>query len=60
MEHIPKIFQAIQRMDLKDEGGIKVATGMYSPQEEYVEFAAPCKLDGKVAIFLFDFLFLKC
>ena len=52
MEHIPKIFQAIQRLDLKDEGGIKVGIGMYSPQEEYVEFAKPCPLNGKVEMWL--------
>jgi len=52
MEHIPKIFQAINRMDLTEDGGVYTGTGMYSPQNEYVEFSKPCKLDGKVEMWL--------
>lgn len=53
MEHIPKIFQAIQKLDLKDDvtasgEDVKVALGMYSPQDEYVPFAKQCLLNGKV------------
>jgi len=57
MEHIPKIFQAIASLDLKDEKDasgeeIKTAMGMYSPEKEYVPFAAPTPLVGKVEMWL--------
>lgn len=61
MEHIPKIFQAINRLDLKNDFSssgdeIQVALGMYSsqqPQDEYVPFAnSKCALDGKVEVWL--------
>ena len=59
MEHIPKIFQAIQRLELKDSADytpqnseVTVGIGMFSPQEEYVPFAGECNLDGKVEVWL--------
>jgi dynein heavy chain len=53
MEHIPKIFQAIQKLDLKDDidangQDCKVGLGMYSAEDEYVVFPKQCVLDGKV------------
>jgi dynein heavy chain len=57
MEHIPKIFQAIQNLDLKDEVDasgeeIKTAIGMFSPQKEYVAFEKHAQLVGKVEVWL--------
>jgi len=57
MEHIPKIFQMINKLDLKDDVNasgedIKVGLGMYDPKDEYVPFASQCPMDGKVEIWL--------
>mmetsp|Transcript_44324 Transcript_44324/g.32338 ORF Transcript_44324/g.32338 Transcript_44324/m.32338 type:complete len:260 (-) Transcript_44324:816-1595(-) len=55
MIHMPKIFQAIETLTLKGEGGGFSATGMDScVGKEYVNFHAPLKLVGKVENYLQD------
>lgn len=57
MEHVTKMFQFMNKIDLDDEHNaagdeIKVGTGMHSAEAEYVPFEKPVPLDGKVEIWL--------
>jgi len=57
MEHIPKIFQMINKLDLKDDTDaeghdMKIGLGMYDPRDEYVPFAKQCPLSGKVELWM--------
>jgi len=55
MVHMPKIFQAIETLTLKNEGGVVSALGMDScVGKEYVTFHQPLKLVGKVENYLQD------
>lgn len=55
MVHMPKIFQAIETLELKEEGVRPFALGMHSSVgKEYVEFHEPLKLLGKVELYLQD------
>ena len=55
MIHMPKIFQAIETLELKEEGARPVATGMHSSVgKEFVPFSEDLKLLGKVEIYLQD------
>ncbi|KAI8900476.1 dynein heavy chain and region D6 of dynein motor-domain-containing protein [Globomyces pollinis-pini] len=50
-EHLPKLFDNIARLEFsKNENGelSKNAIGMYSLQDEYVEFKVPCNCTGAV------------
>jgi dynein heavy chain len=50
-EHLPKLFDSIARLEFeKDANGVatKNAIGMYSLQDEYVEFSEPCDCRGAV------------
>ena len=52
---MPKIFQAIETLNLKDDGERPQAIGMETcVGKEYVEFAKPLKLVGKVENYLAD------
>ena len=54
MVHLPKIFQAVETLMLKDDGGVQ-AVGIDScVGKEYVEFTRPLKLVGKVETYLQD------
>ncbi|KAJ3365528.1 hypothetical protein HDU91_002183, partial [Kappamyces sp. JEL0680] len=51
MEHLPKLFDSIARLEFeKGPNGefTKSAIGMYSLQDEYVQFANPCDCTGPV------------
>ena len=57
MEHVTKIFQFIQNVDLEDTHNaageeIKTLTGMHSAEKEYVPFEKPVALEGKVEMCL--------
>eukprot|EP01028_Stygiella_incarcerata_P003513 TRINITY_DN1708_c0_g1_i1.p1 TRINITY_DN1708_c0_g1~~TRINITY_DN1708_c0_g1_i1.p1 ORF type:complete len:4499 (-),score=1316.34 TRINITY_DN1708_c0_g1_i1:2775-16271(-) len=55
MFHMPKLFQAIQRLEFeKDENGklTKIAKGMQSKEGEYVPFHEPCDCSGQVEVWL--------
>ena len=55
MVHMPKIFQAIETLSLKDDGDRPQAIGMETcVGKEYVEFSKPLKLVGKVENYLGD------
>ena len=55
MSHMPKIFQAINTLFLKEEGDRPSATGLEScVGQEEVEFDSPLKLVGKVESYLAD------
>jgi dynein heavy chain len=53
--HMPKIFQAIENLELKDEGVRPFAVGMHTNVgSEYVEFTSVLKLLGKVETYMQD------
>lgn len=55
MVHMPKIFQAIETLHLKDDGERPQAIGMETcVGKEFVEFPKPLKLVGKVETYLAD------
>jgi dynein heavy chain, axonemal len=55
MCHIPKIFQAIETLFLKEDGDRPIATGMETcVGKEVVQFPKPLKLNGKVENYLMD------
>lgn len=55
MQHMPKIFQAIEDLKLKEEGARPFALGMNTNVgTEYVEFTSPLKLMGKVETYMQD------
>lgn len=55
MVHMPKIFQAIETLHLKDDGDRPQAIGMETcVGKEYVDFSKPLKLVGKVENYLGD------
>lgn len=55
MIHMPKIFQAIETLKLKDDGDRPLALGMETcVGKEFVEFPKPLKLLGKVENYLAD------
>lgn len=55
MIHMPKIFQAIETLELLEEGARPTAVGMHSSVgTEYVPFSDSLKLLGKVEIYLQD------
>jgi hypothetical protein len=52
---MPKIFQAIETLFLKDDGDRPIATGMETcVGKEVVQFPKPLKLNGKVENYLMD------
>jgi dynein heavy chain len=53
-KHMSKIFQAIDMLDLKDQGGARpVAVGIKSGVgKEYVPYDSPLELAGKVESYL--------
>ena len=55
MQHMPKIFQAIENLDLKDDGDRPIASLIKSSVgiEEF-QFSRPLKLVGKVENYLQD------
>lgn len=54
---MPKIFQAIDNLDLKDNGDRPTAIGMKSGVGvEYVELTKPLQLLGKVEVYLQDMI----
>lgn len=54
---MPKIFQAIQNLDLKESGDRPTAIGMKSGVGvEYVSLTKPLQLLGKVEIYLQDMI----
>ena len=55
MTHMPKIFQAIETLFLKEDGDRPIATGMETcVGKETVTFPKPLKLVGKVENYLMD------
>lgn len=57
MVHMPKIFQAIDNLELKEAGGEERPSAMgikSSVGVEYVEFTEPLKLERKVENYLQD------
>jgi dynein heavy chain len=55
MVHMPKIFQAIETLELKEEGVRPCAIGMYTNVGvEYVPWNTPLKLMGKVETYMQD------
>ena len=55
MCHMPKIFQAIETLFLKEDGDRPIATGMETcVGKEVVQFPKPLKLQGKVENYLMD------
>jgi len=53
--HMPKIFQAIENLELKEEGVRPAALGMHTNVGvEYVEFTQVLKLMGKVETYMQD------
>jgi dynein heavy chain, axonemal len=55
MCHMPKIFQAIETLFLKEDGDRPIATGMETcVGKETVQFPKPLKLVGKVENYLMD------
>ena len=55
MCHMPKIFQAIETLFLKEDGDRPIATGMETcVGKEVVQFPKPLKLVGKVENYLLD------
>ncbi|KAJ3051836.1 hypothetical protein HK097_007152 [Rhizophlyctis rosea] len=53
--HLPKLFDSIARLkfEVKEGGEVtKTAIGMYSQQDEYVEFVTPCDCTGAVEVWL--------
>jgi len=55
MCHMPKIFQAIETLYLKEDGDRPIATGMETcVGKEVVQFPKPLKLNGKVENYLMD------
>eukprot|EP00741_Cyanophora_paradoxa_P004754 tig00000828_g4612.t1 len=56
MQHLPKIFQAIKKLELTDDkvdgNDVKVATSMFSPEGEQVKLDKAYALDGKVETWL--------
>lgn len=55
MTHMPKIFQAIETLFLKEDGDRPIATGMETcVGKENVTFPKPLKLVGKVENYLMD------
>ena len=55
MQHMPKIFQAIENLDLTDDGDRPKASMMKSSVGiEEVKFSKPLKLVGKVENYLQD------
>jgi dynein heavy chain len=56
-KHMPKIFQAIDNLDLKDGGDRPTAVGMKSGVGvEYVKLTNPLQLNGKVEVYLQDMI----
>lgn len=54
-QHMPKIFQAIENLELKEEGVRPFAMGMHTNVgTEYVVFTNPLKLMGKVETYMQD------
>ena len=54
-QHMPKIFQAIENLELKEEGARPFAMGMHTNVgTEYVVFTNPLKLQGKVDTYMQD------
>ncbi len=54
---MPKIFQAIDNLDLKDGGDRPTAMGMKSGVGvEYVKLTKPLQLNGKVEVYLQDMI----
>jgi len=54
-QHMPKIFQAIENLELKEEGVRPFALGMHTNVgTEYVKFTEPLKLMGKVETYMQD------
>ena len=53
-KHMSKIFQAVDRLDLKEQSGSRpISLGMHSGVgKEYVPYAAALKLEGKVEVYL--------
>ena len=55
MVHMPKIFQAIETLELKEEGIRPAAVGMHTNVGvEYVEWTSVLKLMGKVETYMQD------
>jgi len=55
MVHMPKIFQAIETLELKEEGVRPCAVGMYTNVGvEFVPWNTPLKLMGKVETYMQD------
>lgn len=55
MSHMPKLFQAIQRLEFEADAGGKLtdnAIGMVSREGEYVAFRSPCNCSGQVEMWL--------
>ena len=53
--HLPKLFDSISLLEFKKSPSgevTKVATGMYSREDEFVEFVTPCECTGPVEIWL--------
>ena len=56
-KHMPKIFQAIDNLDLNESGDRPSAVGMKAVVgEEYVKLTQPLKLLGKVEVYLQDMI----
>ena len=56
-KHMPKIFQAIDNLDLKESGDRPTAIGMKSGVGvEYVKLTKPLHLMGKVEVYLQDMI----
>ena len=54
---MPKIFQAIDNLDLNESGDRPSAIGMKAVVgEEYVKLTQPLKLVGKVEVYLQDMI----
>jgi len=52
---MPKIFQAIENLELKEEGARPLALGMHTNVgTEYVKFTNDLKLQGKVETYMQD------
>ncbi|KAI8812367.1 dynein heavy chain and region D6 of dynein motor-domain-containing protein [Cladochytrium replicatum] len=53
--HLSKLFDSISRLEFqKNEKGelTKTAIGMYSKEDEYVQFVSPCECTGPVEVWL--------
>ncbi|NXA70989.1 DYH9 protein, partial [Mohoua ochrocephala] len=53
--HLPKLFDSLAKLKFQvdsEQKATKVGLGMYSREEEYVQFSEPCDCSGQVEVWL--------